>query len=266
MRKLIIIAVTCALVAPAVSAGADSFTLRQLPSATSGELRRGAVDENPAMGMDVGGGAESKSSGKAFLYSLLLPGAGHQYVGYRGTATGFYITEAAIWASFLTFKLQQNHREDGYENYAASLAGVSPTGHSKDYYEVIGEYSSSAQYEAEIKSEGRLRNYPNINNQQLEDYFAANRVGDYEPWAWASEDARFLYRNKRFSAKRAQRRATWALWSAAANRVISAVFAVKAARDYNERMGEQAYRIEIGPPRYHADDAFQTGISLVGRF
>ena len=120
--------------------------------------------------------------------------------------------------------------------------------------------------ENEIKAEGRLVLFPDIDTQSLDDYFVENRVADFEPWVWASEDDRFLYRNKRFSSKRAGRRATWALWTAAANRVVSAVFAVKAARDFNERLGGQAYHIEFGPPRYHPEDEVQTGVSLVGQF
>lgn len=245
------------LAAPVAS---QSFSLREAPDVTTQPLSSEFMQSLDTSTQSDG----TKSAGKAFLYSLLLPGSGHQYVGYKGTATGFYIAEAAIWTSFVAFLVQENNRTEGFKDYASSFAHVSG-GHSDEYYEIIGEYSSSAQYESEIKQQGRIDLFPDVNTQGLDDYFADNRVADFEPWLWSGEDERFLYRNKRFSSKRAERRAVYALWMAAANRVVSAVFAVKAARDHNSRL-EQAFHFEFGPPRYHPEDELQTGVSIVGRF
>src|SRR5438132_12356714 len=37
---------------------------------------------------------------KALMLSLLLPGLGESYSGHKGRATGFFISEGAIWANF----------------------------------------------------------------------------------------------------------------------------------------------------------------------
>ena len=261
--RIIAIALLVTLMASPVFG--EAFSLRQAPYEPEQPLASEFMQTQTLDGDDLGD--YYKSPSKAFLYSLLLPGAGQKYVGANGQATAFFAIEGAIWVSFAIFLIQEDNLEEDYKNYASAYARVQSAGHSAEYYEIIGEYSASQDYEDEIKSRGRLELYPDVDNQTLDDYFVENRVQDYESWLWASEETRALYRNKRFASRRAERRATYALWAAAANRVVSSIFAIKAARDHNSAIEERAYHFEIGPPRYDpGDESFQTGLTFVGRF
>ncbi|HEU4929930.1 MAG TPA: hypothetical protein VFU38_08870 [Candidatus Krumholzibacteria bacterium] len=179
---------------------------------------------------------------KAVLYSLLLPGLGDWKLGNKNRATVFFAVEGLIWVSFATFQVQGGDYEEEYEDLAARFAGVSRSGHSDDFYATIRDYDSSDEYEADIKNEGR---YYDTGSEALEQYFIENRVEDYEPWLWASTERRLQYSETRSASKTAYRRADYMIAAAAANRVVSAVFAYAAAR--NAAKHEVGVNLDISP-------------------
>jgi hypothetical protein len=148
------------------------------------------------------------------------------------------------------------------------FAGISGGDHSDDYYGIIAEYDSWAEYEEAVKSEGRFAIYPDAGAAALEEYFVENRVSDYEAWEWKSADVRRDFRSYRSSSKTSYRRALYAVAVAGANRVASAFFSLKATNDANRALEERrvGYHIEIGAPVYHADAGVQTGVSFVASF
>jgi hypothetical protein len=209
----------------------------------------------------------SKSTGRAALYSLILPGLGHYYLGEKKTAVAFFAVEAAIWASFISFEVQGNLREDGYQQFAQNFAGVTTTGHSDDYYSILTRYNSFQDYEDELKREGRYALYPYADAATLERYFVENRVGDYEPWVWRSAELRRAYQDQRSASKRAYRRALYAGAAAVANRVAAVFFSIRSGR--SQARGDQlqnGMRIEFGAPGSQATGELATGISVIKRF
>lgn len=182
------------------------------------------------------------SPGKAVLYSLLLPGLGDWKMGNKNRATVFFALEGLIWVSFATFHVQGGDYEDEYQNLAARFAGVTSTDHSDDFYATIRDYDSSDEYEADIKNEGR--DY-DTGSEALDQYFLENRVEDYEPWMWASTERRLQYSETRSASKTAYRRADYMIAAAAANRVVSAVFAYAAARSASKH--EVGLDLDISP-------------------
>jgi hypothetical protein len=254
------------------SARAENFSLRVAPAPPRDEsgTTLSALEANPAfLGAEESQAAAApKSKSKAVLYSLLLPGWGHHYVGDEKGAAAFLAVEAATWTSFIVFEVQGYLREDGYEDRAQVFAGISGDDHSDDYYGIIGEYDSWMEYEAAVKSEGRFALYPDAGAAELERYFVENRVSDYEPWVWTSADDRRDFRSLRSDSKLSYRRGLYAVAVAAANRVASAFFALKATNDANRALEERrvGYRLEFGPPVPHPGAGPQTGVSLVGTF
>lgn len=255
----------------AVTAGAEAFTLRDLPAASASNERdaRTPPDAPAWLAQTDGRAVEApKSKGKALMYSLLLPGLGHYYAGDVRGARTFFAVEASAWTAFVVFEVQGRLREEGYEDFAQAFAGVAGGNHSDDYYAIISEYDSWADYERAVKTEGRFALYPEGDAAMLEAYFIENRVSDYEPWAWTSSDIRRDYRSIRSASKRSYRRAVYSVAVAAVNRVASAFFAIKATNDANERMEERrlGYRLEIGAPVVHPDEGLQTGLTFVATF
>ena len=171
------------------------------------------------------------SPSKAVLYSLLIPGLGDWKMGNKNRAATFFAVEGVIWVSFVAFEVQGHNLEDEYQNLAVIFAGVTSTGHSDDFYATIRDYDNSDEYAADVKTDGRFDNlYPDIGSEALDQYFIDNRVEDYEPWLWASTDRRLQYSEVRSASKTAYRRADYMIAAAAANRVVSAIFAYAGAR------------------------------------
>lgn len=210
----------------------------------------------------------ARSITKAVVLSLLVPGLGQQYLGESNSARTFYAAEGVIWTSFAVFQVQGHLREDGYQEYAQRFAGVTSSDHSDDYYKLLTRFDSFQQYENEIKAEGRLLLYPDVDAATLEDYFRDNRVSDYEPWVWQSVAVRRAYQERRSASRRAYRRALYSVAAALANRAASAFFAVRSARAMKREGGVQrtGFHIEFGAGRTSTSDGFQTGVSVVRSF
>ncbi len=211
---------------------------------------------------------ETKSTSKAVLYSLLLPGTGQWYLGEKTQAKVFFALDVAIWTSFVVFTVQADLREDEYEEYARTFAGVTRLGHSDDYYGILTKHDSFRDYEDEIKDEGRFAFYPDIDVAALDQYFLENRVSDYEVWVWQSADHRRAYQDRRSASKTADRRALYSLAAALTNRVASAFFAYRSGKrpEPEENVQQTGFSIELGAPQRHASEGFQTGISLIRNF
>lgn len=178
----------------------------------------------------------SISATRAAVYSLVLPGWGQLYLGERGAAKVFFLTEAAVWTAFVTFRGQGRLREDAYRDYAITFAGISSRDHSDQFYRIIGDFNSDRDYEAELKAQGRYEAYfenrtdPPADLEALRRYYLDHRVSDFEPWSWRSRDNRLFYHRLRSGSRQAYRRSTYCLAMAVVVRVASAVMAVRSAR------------------------------------
>lgn len=248
-------------------AAARAFTLRQAPAI---DLSTGTNDRAVAHGavaadmMDAGG---PKSTSRAVLYSLLLPGLGQHYLGETRRAWTFFVAEGAIWTSFAIFQTQGHIRRDAYKEYASVFAGISGNDHSDDFYREIGDYDSSGEYELYIKSDGRSYTYPNSDYATIEEYFVNNRITDYEPWAWRSTEDREHYYSLRWGSRLAFRRSLYSLAAALGNRIFSAVYALRSSRAAEPVSMNDDPRLHVSFDSY-PDPAgtVQFGISLARDF
>jgi hypothetical protein len=203
------------------------------------------------------------STGRAVLYSLLLPGLGDYKLGHKSRAVVFFGIEAAIWTTFVVSRIEGAAREEDYEEFAVRFAGVARTGHSDDFYAIIRDYDSSEEYAADVKLDGRFELLTDIGYESLERYFIENRVADYEPWLWQSLDKKVEYQVLRSSSKTAYQRATFALAAAAANRVVSAIFTYATIKlSSPDEQAARRYHLDFTPPRADYDAA----VSLVHEF
>jgi hypothetical protein len=265
MIRTILIGLTLLAVAFNGSLSAQEFSLRNLPDYTSDEKTPQAFAEwdDP---MVTGTPAEIDMQ-KAVLYSLAMPGWGDLYAGHPTRAKVFFATEAAIWTSFIVLRVQGHVREDSYHEFATHFAGLNSTDHSDDFYRTVGEYGSSDAYEADIKREGRAILFYDTNVEALEQYYLDNRHDDFEPWQWSTFDRRVEYRQIRSSSRLSYRRSWYSVAAAAANRIVSAVFAVHAVK--SAQSGQDVarnYHLEVGPPRSSSRGDYVTALTLVRKF
>ena len=77
--------------------------------------------------------ATSKSRGKAMLMSLIVPGLGQYYTEAKTKATVFLGVEIGLWLTYGGLTAYGNWRQNDYETYAATHAGVNLDGKNNTF-------------------------------------------------------------------------------------------------------------------------------------
>jgi len=181
-----------------------------------------------------------KSPKKAFLLSLLLPGAGQFYAESKSKAKIFVGSEASLWLGFLAFRTVGSWKKSDYKNYALEHAGINPDGKDDQFYERLTFYDDRDQYNQFT----RLFNGPAA---------PIYPESDYWNWEWDNVNSRAEYRDLRNQSKNAYRRSLYMLGLAGLNRIISAVDAFRGAKKFNRLKAFEQEQI-----------GFHPGVSLFG--
>jgi hypothetical protein len=163
---------------------------------------------------------------KALVLSLLLPGLGERYSGHNGRATGFFVSEGAIWANFAAWEISGHLRRNDYIEQAQLNAGVGTDTGSDDYWRLVGTYARSSgtgpdSYEDALRRDAR-NEFPT--DPAAQDAWVAQRLpsGD-RAWNWSSAALQDSYRTTRHNATRAFSRAKFSFALAILNRIASAI-------------------------------------------
>ncbi|UCB52236.1 MAG: hypothetical protein JSV10_09660, partial [Candidatus Zixiibacteriota bacterium] len=161
-----------------------------------------------------------KSTAKAALLSLILPGAGEIYGGSKTKGKIFILSEASLWAGFFAFRTYGAWLEDDYKVYAAARAKVNLEGKSEGFFDQLAFYDSRDQYNqfALLYYRGERQPYPEE---------------DFWYWAWDSRESRSHYRDLKNRSKDASRKALYVVGLSLVNRIVSVVDAMKTVRSYN---------------------------------
>ena len=173
----------------------------------------------------------SRSAIKEAAWSMALPGLAQQRLGLRTRSRIYFAIEGLTWLAIGGFLWQGYTEENSFKEYAVAYASVSGTGHSDDYYEIIGQYISNVGpggYNESVLKEARDLYYPDLD--AMEQYYATNMISGGESWLWRTERSLDLYGDLRDSSRNAYRRALYAVFFALTMRVVSTVDAVRLAR------------------------------------
>jgi hypothetical protein len=207
------------ITAPAPAAAFD--TLRASTAAQASDPTTPPVAEPPRAAPE----RKPTSARKALMLSLLLPGAGELYSGHKGRATGFFISEGAIWANFVVWQIAGKLRKDDYIEQAQLNAGIGTDSGSDDYWRLVGTYPSSSgsgsSYEDDLRRDAR-NEFPD--DPVAQDAWVAERLptGD-RAWSWTSAALMDNYSRTRQNSRRAYSRAKLSFALAILNRVGSAI-------------------------------------------
>ncbi len=175
-----------------------------------------------------------KSPQKAFLLSLLLPGAGQFYNESKTKAKIFVGSEASLWLGFLALRSVGSWKKSDYKNYAVEHAGINPDGKDDKFYERMTFYDDRDQYNQFT----RLFNGPAA---------PVYPETDYWNWEWDSSNIRAEYRDLRNQSKNAYRRSLYLLGLAGLNRILSAVEAFRGAKKFNRLKAFEQEQIGLHP-------------------
>lgn len=144
---------------------------------------------------------------RLLLQSVIIPGWGERSLNYVRRSYGFNASEIALWVTYLAFEYYGNAVASDMKAYAASHAGVNPSGKDEYYFTDIGNYTNIYEYnEQKLRDRSVDLLYP--------------LTGDYY-WAWDSESSRKSFDKLRIRSATAIRNATFAVGGLVANRIIS---------------------------------------------
>jgi len=162
-----------------------------------------------------------KDRKKAFLRSLILPGAGEYYLGKRSLAKTFFFTEVALWLGYFGFRQYSSWVRDDALAFAATHSGANIKNKPSQFFVDIGNYQDVYQY-----NDAKQRFFQFEKVYQDEDYY----------WSWDSELNRRKFENMRIASDRAINRSVFVLGAIFANHVLSAVHSMWQANRYNKKL------------------------------
>lgn len=181
---------------------------------------------NPSFGDEFQKPSGRKSTAKAMLLSLLLPGAGELYAENTTGSRIFLGLEGSIWAGFFAFRTYGSWKKTDYKGYAALHAGVNLDSKTDDYFENITYYDTRDEY-----------------NQFARLYHGADATiypeNDFWNWNWDSEDSKGRFRDVRNQSKTAYRRALFMVGLAAVNRIVSVMDAARSVKKFNRKLSSE---------------------------
>ena len=171
---------------------------------------------------------------KAVGLSLLLPGSGQMYGGAPRRARFFLGAEVVVWSLALSFDRWSAWKSQDAVHFAVEHARLIPEGKDDLFLENLEFYDNRDDY----NRAGRIIDPSRPFLPETRDTY----------WQWDSYDNRRAYRDLRNASESASRNATFMLYMAALNRVLSAVDAFRVVHKNNARArDEQGLKLSFKP-------------------
>jgi len=198
---------------------------------------RQTVSQEQGIGEDIYQYKE-KSTKRAFIYSLLLPGAGEYYAESKTKTAVFLGMEAAFWFGYFYYHNKAQDKENEFKDYADQNWS------EDEYLTWLSTYCTGATSDRDPCVRGSDTTYwtehlPDTKNQQ---YY--EMVGKYDQfnagWTDASnmdDISRFResYMDMRYDSNKLFDKAKYATMAALANHLLSAFDAAWTAKKYNQK-------------------------------
>ena len=159
--------------------------------------------------------SQEKQSKLPVLKSILLPGWGQVSLG-DNSGWWFIGAEVTIWSGLLFTNKMHSDGIDDYERFAQHSLELSGSNYSTEFYELISEYDTYAQY---------------VEFQTRQGVDANLILSDENAWQWNSVKQRKLYRSLRSDVKNLKERRIFFFGGMLLNRVVSVVSTLKVLRN-----------------------------------
>ena len=202
---------------------------------------------------------------RILLRSLTVPGWGQATLGRRHAAAVFAVAEAGVWTAFASFRVQEILRRIGYEKTATIFAGIDLHGRDDEYRRIVGSFSSSDEYNLYVVSRDAANIYltdpshPDLTGYHA--YVAAHSLSGADGWHWTDRASFDRYREERKNSQRAGARANGVLGLAIANRLVSAVLAMRQSGHPIHAAGSAtSWKFEVRPGDLAEPGSFRAGL------
>jgi len=179
---------------------------------------------------------EKKSVGKAFFYSLLLPGLGEAYIGNTTYTKIFLSLEVVGWGFLLGNYQHVSWLEKDYKNYANQHANVSKDSKDDQYWIDIGKFDTIYEYNEQRR---RDRDVDNIYDENIRYY-----------WQWDAHANRLDYDGRRIHAKDLENDDVYYMGAIVLNHLVSAINALRLAKAYNRNLKESGWMMGVKFNKY----------------
>ncbi len=170
---------------------------------------------------------------RILLRSLTVPGWGQASMGHRRSAGAFAVAEAGVWGAFTAFRIQENLRTQNYQRTARFGAGIDLSDRDEEFLRIVGAFASSDEYNLLVVSRDAANLYLsdpyNPDMASYRQYIADHSLKGSDVWVWDGIDSFRRYSSQRKDAQRAALRSNTALGIAIANRIVSALHAMRVA-------------------------------------
>lgn len=200
---------------------------------------------------------------RILLRSLAMPGWGQATLGRRTSAKVFAVADLGIWASFASFRIQEQMRRESYRQTALLGAGIDVKGRDEEFRRIVGSFSSSEEYNLYVVTRDAanlyLRDVYNPNMEAYRAYIEKYSLRGADAWNWSDANAFLRYGAQRKDAHRAAIRANNMLGLAIANRIVSALHAARAAGQ--ARPPAHSWRFEVTPAPGDDATAFRAALT-----
>lgn len=235
MVRLLMTTLALLLAAGAAAAGTPLEVLQR--EAVEAGPEQGTVKPASSMFSNFGMGRVGHAS-----WSLLIPGWSQFRAGHNGRGFLFASFEAAIWTVYGVSSVQGNQREDTYQDFARSFAGVSGGDRDDDYWSAVGKYKDSDEYNERVRRDNRAAAEEQaLNGETVTVGIDDGVVGGADEWFWTSGTRLLEYRELRADAQTAYDRADAMLFFAIVNRLVAFIEAFRSAPDSSPSNGVELY-------------------------
>jgi hypothetical protein len=161
--------------------------------------------------------SKQPSSRAAIALSLLVPGLGHQYTDRPTSALAYLTIDALSLVGVIFFERYSRQLESEARGYASTYAGVHSAIKDTRFWQIVGVYNSSSEYNNDV-----------LLAREQDDMYYNNE--DYT-WAWISDDLRNGYNTRRNSSRKLHIASAFCIGAMVLDRVIAFVD-IRAATRY----------------------------------
>jgi len=185
------------------------------------EPARKTEKEKPSEALET-----EKAPAKAFVFSLLIPGSGELYVGAKRGYI-FLGVEAIAWTSSYFLRKSGQKKEDEYFDFADAHWSFAKLGQPGDSCSWTGTRLTEDQLDMLVYFYGHNKQhfYEDIGKQP------------FYVCGWDSRTNLKTYLDMRDKSNWLLKNSNYAIMAAVVNHVISAVDALRLARNYNANLG-----------------------------